>query len=84
MSLITRSQEKKNKNRIRANLREYKISFKSIEERSGELRPDGKTFHRNTICAAFNAYNEYYNDQLILLADKMIQEKKILISQNGV
>jgi|GEM_PF-7025486 len=81
MPQVTRRQEKRKKGRIKAKLREYKISLKSIEDRSGELRPDGKKFHRNTVWSAFNTYHDYYNSELISLADKMIYEKKELASK---
>lgn len=83
MTPITKSQEREKKAKVKAKLREYKISLKSIEERSSEIRKDGRRYHRNTVCAAFNAYNEYYSVLLMELADKMIQEKETLIAEKG-
>lgn len=76
MTVLTTRQQKVKKGIVRAKLKNYRITLKAIEERSGELREDGKPFHRNTVWAAFDKENKYYNEDLINLAEKMIEEKK--------
>lgn len=76
MTVLTIQQQKAKKGKIKAKLKDYRISLRAIEERSGELREDGRPFHRNTVWAAFDKDNKYYNESLIALAEKMIEEKK--------
>ncbi|RFM32587.1 hypothetical protein [Chitinophaga silvisoli] len=76
MTVLTTRQQKAKKGIIRAKLKNYRISLKAIEERSGEVREDGRPYHRNTIWAAFDKENKYYNEALINLAEKMIEEMK--------
>lgn len=76
MTVLTIQQQKIKKGKIKAKLKNYQISLKAIEQRSGEIREDGRPFHRNTVWAAFDKDNKYYNEGLIALAEKMIEERK--------
>lgn len=82
MTVSTTRQQKAKKGNIRCRLKNYKISLRDIEERSGEIR-DGKKYHYNTISAAFDKDHKYWNEQLIGLAERMIEEKKNLSLSNN-
>lgn len=77
MTVSTTRQQKAKKGNIRCRLKNYKISLRDIEERSGEIEGrDGKRFHYNTITNAFDKDHKYWNEDLIDLAERMIEEKK--------
>lgn len=63
---------------VRTELREARIKLKDVRGRSGELRKDGRPFHYNTILTAFDKDHKYWNERLIDLAKRMIDEKKLL------
>ena len=77
MTVSITNRQKAKKGNIRYALRIARIDIKEVKERSGEISGrDGKPYHYNTVLAAFDKDDKYWNEDLIHLAERMIKEKK--------
>lgn len=77
MTVSLTNRQRAKKGNIRSALRIARINIKEIQERSGEIGDrKGKPYHYNTVLAAFDKDDKYWNEDLIVLAWRMIREKE--------
>lgn len=70
INVESRKEIKKAKRQIKKQLKEYRITLKQLSER------EECTVHYQTVKDAFSEDSNYYNRDLMALAQQMIEEKK--------
>ncbi|WP_346320784.1 hypothetical protein [Chitinophaga sp. YIM B06452] len=65
---ISKSQKRKEKAKVKRQVREWGIELKDIAAASG--------FHRNTVSKALDPEDKYWNDQVLASAMTLIEERQ--------